>query len=54
MASHSVPAADWKKAKIQIGKRGLDPIFVTRNNKQEVLIHLDISVFKNLLYLATL
>jgi len=52
--SHSVPAADWKKAKIQIGKRGLDPIFVTRNNKQEVLVHLDISVFKNLLYLVTL
>ena len=54
VASHSVPASDWKKAKIQIGKRGLDPIFVTRNNKKEVLVHLDINVFKNLLCLLTL
>ena len=47
--SHTVPNADWKKAKIQIGKRGLDPIFVTRNVNHEVMIHMDMAVFKNLL-----
>tara|TARA_Y100000034_G_scaffold136729_1_gene215278 strand:- start:4154 stop:4489 length:336 start_codon:yes stop_codon:yes gene_type:complete len=51
VASHSVPTADWKKAKVQIQRRGLDPIFVTRNNKKEVMIHLEINVFKNLLEL---
>jgi len=49
VVSHTVPTADWEKAKVQIGRRGLDPVFVTRNSKQEVLVHLDIKLFKNLL-----
>ncbi|MAG50215.1 hypothetical protein CL621_01080 [archaeon] len=49
VSSHSVPTKDWNKAKIQIGRRGLSPIFVTRNNKKEVMIHMDMSLFKNLL-----
>lgn len=50
--AHSVPTAEWNKAKVQIGKRGLDPIFVTRNVDKEVMVHLDIDVFKNLLEIA--
>jgi len=49
VSAHSVPTGEWNKAKIQIGRRGLDPVFVTRNNKQEVLVHLDMKIFKNLL-----
>ena len=49
--SHSVPTAEWNKAKIQIGRRGLDPVFVTRNVDKEVLVHLDMKVFRNLLEL---
>lgn len=50
--SHSVPTAEWKKAKIQIGRRGLDPVFVTRNIDKEVMVHLDMKVFRNLLELV--
>lgn len=44
--SHSVPTGEWKKAKVQLGRRGLDPVFVTRNSNDEVLVHMDISVLK--------
>ena len=47
--SHSVSAADWKKAKIQIRSRGLDPIFVTRNKNFEVMVHLEMPLFKNMI-----
>ena len=49
VASHSVPAAEWKKAKMQISRQGLDPVFVTRNKDREVLVHLEMSAFRNLL-----
>lgn len=47
--SHSVSAADWKKAKIQIQGRGLDPVFVTRNKNLEIMIHLEMPLFKNMI-----
>jgi len=44
--SHSVPGKEWNKAKVQLGRRGLDPVFVTRNSQGEVLVHMDISLLK--------
>ena len=47
--SHSVNAADWKKAKVQIKGRSLDPIFVTRNKELEIMVHMELPLFKNLI-----
>ncbi len=47
--SHSVSAADWNKAKVQIHGRGLDPVFVTRNKNFEVMVHLELSLFQNII-----
>jgi hypothetical protein len=44
--SHSVPGTEWKKAKTQLSRRGLDPVFVTRNSESEILVHMDISLLK--------
>lgn len=52
-AHHGVPAADWKKAKLQIRSAGFDPIFVTRNSKGEILAHLLWDDFIALLELVT-
>jgi hypothetical protein len=49
--SHTVLDNEWQKAKLQLTRRGLDPVFVTRNKADEVLVHMSLDLLKLLMEL---